>query len=289
MSDALCIPMPHRPTPRVVASMTHRAMIVVTAALISIAFSACAVAAPVNMLYAETPRQESAVSDAALQPLVPAGYAITDKISIQLDGVGPRELAVVMCADDASQTNADWWIRYTGPSKVLILNEAGPSQTTLGEFELKGCAPPAGQGIASPFFTEDLNADGIPELFIRTKEYAGGSGGWTHVSCIKWSEGIFKRAGIFGVAELGGMYLLDNWVRTPGREVVLMHHIWADGEAHFAPHRYRAQTYGWSNGYYVVLGEIYTYDKYSQPEDAFTNLVRYVWNKGVYQRLPRGY
>lgn len=245
-------------------------------------------AQPVNMLSVNTPREALSVSDSALAGLVPPGYTVTDRIGLQLDGVGPREMAIVMCADDPSR-GADWWLRYSGPSKVIIVSEADASCIPLGEFELKGCAPPGSGSLPAPFFTEDLNADGLPELFVRTKEYAGGSGGWTHVSLIKWNEGAFVRAGIFGVAEMGGMYLLDNWVKTPGSEVVLLHYVWEKDDVHFGPHVYRAQTYGWSNGYYVVLGEIYTNDRYDNPDSAFANLVRWVWNKGTYQRLPRGY
>ncbi len=277
---------------KVVGLMTRYARTALTAAIMAALLTASAAGAlcaqVVNMLEVNTPREQTAVSDASLQSLVPPGYAITDKIALQLDGVGPRELAVVMCAENRSHSQADWWLRYSGPSKVVIINEADASLTPLAEFHLKGSAPAATASIAAPFFTDDLDGDGLPELFVRTQEYAGGSSGWTHASVIKWHRGAFKRAGIFGVAEHGGMYFLDNWVKTPGREVVLLHQIAGD-HAHLAPRRYRAQTYGWSNGYYVVLGEIDTNEKYDNPDTAFTNLLRYVWSKGVYRRLPRGY
>ena len=85
---------------------------VVVVLLCCIASASCAQA--VNMLFVNTPREPLSISEAALAGLVPPGYANTDKIAVQLDGVGPRELAVVMCTDNGTQTG-DLCLRYSGP------------------------------------------------------------------------------------------------------------------------------------------------------------------------------
>ncbi len=233
------------------------------------------------MLYAQPPRAATSVDDAALAALVPPGWAITDKLACQLDGQGPSELAVVMCAEDPAQAGSEWWLRYNGPSKVLILNAQAPGAEPLAEFYFRGCAPPpsAEYSLPAAMFTEDLNGDGLVELLVRTQEYAGGSGGWVHTNLIKWYLGAYKHAGEFGVEELGGLYFLDLHERTPGREVVAMHFIWEEGEAHFEPHRYRAHMFGWANGYYVVIGDLDTKSKYDSPDAAFANLRKYLWKK----------
>jgi len=235
----------------------------------------------VNMLYAQPPRPATNVDDAALATLVPQGWAITDKLPCQLDGQGPRELAIIMCAEDPAQRDGEWWLRYNGPSKVLILNENAPGTGPLAEFEFRGCAPAPDTNGHPPaaLFTDDLNGDGIVELFARTQEYAGGSGGWIHTNLIKWYLGAYKHAGEFGAKELGGLYFLDLHEQTPGRDVVVMHFIWGAEEAHFAPHRYRAHMFGWANGHYVVIGDLNTSSKYDNPDDAFANLRRYLWKK----------
>lgn len=227
----------------------------------------------VNMLHfqrkpAEPPLQ---VGNDSIASLAPPGWTVTDVLACQLDGEGSREVAVLVCRPGAVTQ---------GTSKVLIVREDNISGPALAEFEFPGTAPLGDENdkIPSAFFTDDLNGDGLQELFVRTRLLQGANM-WIFTNMIKWQGGAPIHAGRFGGESPGGLYFLDIRESTPGREVILLHPIWSEGVPHQGPHIYQAIVFGWANGYYVRIHEFTTTTMYREPDPAFDNMRRYLWQR----------
>jgi hypothetical protein len=222
----------------------------------------------------------TAVTTAQVAGLAPDGWAVTDLLACDLDRSGGRELAVVITVVNPQASEADWWLRWPGPTKLLLVAEASPTGPVLAEFSMAGGAPrpnPAAN-LPAPLFTEDLLGDGRPIMFVRTHQWDGGPVAWAYMNAIGSVGGRFVHVGRFGVRDRGGMYFLDAHPITPGREVILLHPL-DEGQAQLAPRRYRAQVYGFANGYYVPVSDFETQSSYTDPNDAFANLRRYLWGK----------
>jgi hypothetical protein len=263
----------------------HAALIVMAAVMLIAASCAAELAPPtVNMLHApQTPADPPLqADDSAIRSLAPDGWVVTDILPCQLDDQRPREVAVIMSDMqlDSAAPKTTWWQMYRGPSKVLIISENDVTAAPLAEFEFPGSAPPADrmQNIPAPFFTDDLNADGLPELFVRTRQQRGGNM-WVFTNMIKWQNGRPIHGGRFGGESPGGLYFLDIRGSTPGRDVILLHPIWPEAGPHQGPHLYQAIIFGWANGYYVRIQDFTSTTMYEKPDPAFTNMRKYLWNR----------
>ena len=221
--------------------------------------------------------------DATIAALVPDGWQVGGKWIGQLDGQGAEELAVVIGERKAAAGTdvADWWVLYGGVSRVLILNNEDADAGVLASFEFNGCAPPAdvAPSAQAPFFTTDLDGDGLLELSVRTHSSGGGSPHWVHVNVMKWYKGAYRRVGTYGIAEGGGLFYLDVLAPNPGQEVILLNYVKDAAGNHTGPARYRVQVYGWANGWYSLIKDFTTGSTYRFPGPAFNNLRRYVWKK----------
>ena len=237
----------------------------------------------VMVLCGVSPCSGAPCDEATVSALAPDGWQVGGKWVGQLDGQGADELAVAIseCKATAGTDAADWWVHYGGVSRLLILDSANADAGVLASFEFNGCAPPAdvAPSMQAPFFTRDLDGDGLLELSLRTHSSGGGSPHWVHVNTIKWYNDAYRRVGTYGVAEGGGLFYLDVLKTNPGQEVILLNYVKDGAGNHTGPARYRVQVYGWANGWYSLIRDFTTSSTYRFPEPAFKNLKRYLWKK----------
>jgi len=177
--------------------------------------------------------------------LAAGGYETTVVHQADLDGDGVKECII---GYQFSRTD-----EMDEPVEIAYFVIAKWDGAAWGEwFSIPG---PDGEKLCDEsglLAAEDLNGDGVVELVLRFAAYGVSS---RPENIYVWQvkdEGLQPAADREPIESSSdaAVAIKDYDLNCPGKEIYLAVPVWAEGEAHFGPHRHDILTYGWSKGKY---------------------------------------
>jgi hypothetical protein len=197
------------------------------------------------ILLVSTPSMAQAVTQKELDKFIPSGYRIVKWVEADLDGDKDKDVVIAVEAKN---------IRYgdlnNPPAKIIVLFRKGKRLEKVWEFD-DGSSYVIGRGGNKPqepvLKIEDLNRDGVPELVFSL--------GYVAASDVIIDTHIFayRRGDFVKLLEKPLNHSLDGGVEIKnldrskqGKEIMLYFMIWGEREAHYDPHRYKAEFYAYN-------------------------------------------
>jgi hypothetical protein len=199
------------------------------------------------ILLVSIPSMAQAVTQKELDKFIPSGYRIVKWVEADINGDKQKDVVVAIEPQKPQYGTPN----ATQCPKIIGLFRNRNSLNKVWEFSDDG-SHVMGRGenskLQEPLLhIEDINQDGIPEI-IFSMAYIGASDAAIATYVFAYRKGNFVELldGPLTHSLDGGVVIRDLDKSKKGKELMLYYAIWAEDEAHYDPHRYKAEFYAYN-------------------------------------------